>query len=71
VRGARQVGKTYSIREFGKQEFPSVVEINFESMPRYKTCFEEETFTSSLRSIELLAHTKLEPGKTLLFPDEM
>ena len=29
VKGARQVGKTYLIREFGKKEYKSFVEINF------------------------------------------
>lgn len=33
ITGARQVGKTYCIREFAKENFPYVIEINFLEMP--------------------------------------
>ncbi len=39
--GARQVGKTFLIREFGR-EFSDFFEINFESMPHLKTIFEQD-----------------------------
>ena len=35
VRGARQVGKSYLIEQFGKEYFDNVVSINFEAMPDY------------------------------------
>lgn len=71
LRGARQVGKTYSIRELGK-EFDSFVEINFEEN-REASVF----FSSSLnpRNIvdQLSQYTgqSIVPGKTLLFFDEI
>ena len=37
VKGARQVGKTSSIRVFAKRHFASVIEINFVEHPEYKT----------------------------------
>ena len=40
VKGARQVGKTYLIREFGKAEYQSFVEINFIKSPDLKQIFE-------------------------------
>ncbi len=71
LRGARQVGKTYSIRELGKT-FPYYVEINFDETPAIK-----ELFTHSLsvqQIIERLAvvrGTPINPGETLLFLDEI
>ena len=38
VRGARQVGKTYSVRQFGKM-YQSFVEINFVTHPEFKGIF--------------------------------
>ena len=35
VRGARQVGKTYVIEQFGKEQFENLVTINFEEEPKY------------------------------------
>ena len=40
VRGARQVGKTYSIIKFGENECENLVAINFEQKPQYKICFD-------------------------------
>lgn len=39
VEGARQVGKTYIIREFGKKEYESFIEINFIKKSRIETNF--------------------------------
>ncbi|MEA1986815.1 MAG: AAA family ATPase [Candidatus Marinimicrobia bacterium] len=71
VRGARQVGKTYSIRELGKK-FNNFIEVNFEAdLPIRKF------FDSSLDPIEIIEKLsiyygqKIEAGKTLLFFDEI
>lgn len=73
VKGARQVGKTYIVREFGKAEYESFVEINFYRNPEYK-----QIFNSSLSGDELykkmtayFPDTKFIPGKTLIFFDEI
>ena len=44
VTGARQVGKTYCIREYAKQHFKYVIEINFLEMPQAVALFERFHF---------------------------
>ena len=39
VAGARQVGKSYIVEEFGKKAFENVVVVNFEFRPELKKCF--------------------------------
>ena len=71
IRGARQVGKTYSCRELGKR-FDEFVEINFEIEPRYIEIFERDLDPKRIiRDIGLLAAKDIVPGKTLLFLDEI
>jgi uncharacterized protein len=71
VRGARQVGKTYSIREFGKT-FASFVEINFERDPEVKTFFSGSLDPDGIcQKLAIYKKTVFEPGKTLLFFDEI
>src|ERR1700733_5255439 len=71
VRGARQVGKTFSIEAFGKEEFENFVSINFELFSNYQSCFEALDPLSIVAQIELLSKQKITPGKTLLFLDEI
>ena len=40
VKGARQIGKTYIIDQFGKEEYKSYIYINFVENPKYKEIFE-------------------------------
>ena len=39
LRGARQVGKSYIVEEFGKKAFKNLVVVNFEFRPELKQCF--------------------------------
>lgn len=71
VRGARQVGKTYIIEQFGLEHFNQLVTINFEFQPEFKQCFNSLNPKSILRAIELLTNRSILPGKTLLFLDEI
>ena len=41
IKGARQIGKTNSIRNFGKNNYKVFIEINFALMPQFKSIFEE------------------------------
>ncbi len=72
IYGARQVGKTYIVREFGEHEFESFVYINC-----YKNTVVEEIFRGDVdvRRITLglsaVAGKQIEPGRTLLFLDEI
>lgn len=71
LRGARQVGKSWLVKELGKS-FPNFVEINFESRPKLKKIFEED-LTPEYLVPRLSAAVKkpIIPGKTLLFFDEV
>jgi len=71
VRGARQVGKTYAIEEFGKDYFDAFVKINFEETPELKDVFKTNDVAEIIQSIELFSGTKLTGEKALLFLDEI
>jgi predicted AAA+ superfamily ATPase len=71
LRGARQVGKTFVVREFGKQ-FKSYVEVNFELLPQAIRIFELDLQPERIiRDLSILLERSIEPGKTLLFFDEI
>jgi len=72
VNGARQIGKTYIINEFGRTEFSDVVYINLETNPVVKDVFEGNIEPSSLIPL-LESHTnkRIIAGETLLFLDEI
>jgi len=71
IRGARQVGKSYTITEFGKREFENFVTINFEQQPEYKNCFSTLVPKEIISTISVLNMSDIIPGKTLLFLDEI
>ena len=71
LRGARQVGKTFAVRQLGKT-FDSFVEINCEEMPSCHTVFEKDFDPARIiQELSLLIDKKIIPGKTLLFLDEI
>ena len=72
VRGARQVGKTFSIREFGKS-YQSFVEINFITHPEFKGIFAQGYSVSEVeKQISFLRPDfQFIAGDTLIFFDEM
>jgi len=71
LRGARQVGKTYIVRELGKL-FSDFVEINFELIPDASKIFDRDLISERIiRDLSLFIGKKIEPGKTLLFFDEI
>ena len=72
IKGARQVGKSYLITEFGKNEFAHCLIINCDKDPRIADIFDHGYQTERIISdIEILYGQKIEPGKTLLFFDEV
>ena len=73
INGARQIGKTMSIRAFGKAHYESVVEINFVLDDKYRSIFDNGYRVDDvLKNISILnPSVKLIPGKTLLFFDEL
>lgn len=72
VQGARQVGKTWLLEEFGKNEFESVAQINFEKSTQLANIFESDfDLERIMRSIQLITGVKPVAGKTLIFFDEI
>ncbi len=72
IRGARQVGKTWLMKEFGKNEYASVVYINFDNNERMKALFEGGLEVERLvTGLELYAGHKIDPDNTLLIFDEV
>lgn len=70
VRGARQVGKSTLVRMFGGT-FESFVELNFERDPSDATLFQDNRPARILSLLEVRTGARIEPGKTLLFLDEI
>lgn len=72
ITGARQVGKTFSVRQAAKDCFEHVVEINFIEQPTAVQMFDGVTDAKELLlRISAFAHKQLVPGKTLIFFDEV
>lgn len=72
LKGARQVGKTWIMKEFGKNYYDNYVYINFDEEDEIKSLFEKNK--NPYRLIELLsliAGEKILPGKTLIIFDEV
>lgn len=73
VQGARQVGKTFSIRKFAKDKYTELLEINFKDDPDAVEIFAGKLDADSLVTNMRLRFPKLkiQPGKTLIFLDEI
>lgn len=73
INGARQVGKTYIIDEFGKNEYKAYVKLNFAKEKKWKEIFEESLSPDVIYSkLSLyLDGFKIIPGDTLIFLDEI
>lgn len=71
IRGARQVGKSWAVRDFG-QSFDVFVEINFEKHKTFKSAFQGDiNIPKLLEKLTLYTGSAFTPGKTLLFLDEI
>ncbi len=72
IRGARQVGKTYSVCKFGEKYFEIFIKLDFERDRMLHRVFEGDLSTERLvLELEMHANTRIQPGKTLLFFDEI
>ncbi|MBQ4005789.1 MAG: AAA family ATPase, partial [Muribaculaceae bacterium] len=68
LEGARQVGKTYILQEFGKNEFENMVYVNCENNDAVKQLFAIDfNIDRILIGLEAYSLQKIVPGKTLLF----
>lgn len=72
IEGARQVGKTWLMKEFGKQAYENTVYVNFDSNSEMETLFAADLNTERLiMGLELYAGQKIDPDRTLIIFDEV
>lgn len=72
VSGARQVGKTWLIKEFGRRHFDTVAYINFDNNQRMPSAFEGALHPERLIPIlEVESRTEIYPSTTLIVLDEI
>ena len=73
VNGARQIGKSWAVKELGKTHFKgNICEINFEKMPQIVSFFEADLDVKRIvAELEITLNVHLEDGETLLFLDEI
>jgi Predicted ATPase (AAA+ superfamily) len=72
LRGARQTGKTWLLKEFGRLFFQDTVYINFENEPRFRDLFKEDFDTKRIIStIQLFYGKKIVAKTTLIIFDEI
>lgn len=72
VRGARQVGKTWLMREFGRIAYENVVYISFDEQVEVKSLFETDKDPHRLvQMLSLIAETPIHPKTTLIIFDEI
>ncbi len=72
IEGARQVGKTWLMKEFGRLHYSDTVYINFDSNSRMADLFAADLdITRLILGLELYAGRKIDPANTLLIFDEI
>lgn len=70
--GARQVGKTFVLKQFGAQEYDNTVYLNFEDNPRLCKLFDSSLDPKViLKALTIEMNTEIVAGKTLLIFDEI
>lgn len=69
--GARQVGKTYIVKEFGKQEFDNMVYVNCHNNKFAESLFVDFNMERIVYQLEQANEQKIVLGKTLVFFDEI
>lgn len=71
--GARQVGKTWLMQNFGSSQYKNVVYVRFDRNMRMREIFESSNYEmkSILMQLQMYAETKIEPGETLIILDEI
>ena len=72
IHGARQVGKTYIIKKFGKECYDNLIYVNFETNKEISSQISDSIDTKYIiNKLELFYGEKIIPGKTLIFFDEI
>lgn len=71
IRGARQVGKTWLIRDLARSQQRRLIEFNFEKRPNLETLFSSNDPKEILANITASMGQKIEPASAILFLDEI
>ena len=72
IHGARQVGKTYIIKKFGRKYYDNLIYVNFETNQEISSQISEDINAKYIiNKLELFYGEKILPGKTLIFFDEI
>lgn len=72
IRGGRQVGKTWSVERFGREQFGATVKIDLEKRADLHRIFDGNLDSKALLSqLEVSSGRRIVPGETLLFLDEI
>lgn len=71
IRGARQVGKTWIIRELAQSQQRQLIELNFEKRPDIATLFKSNNPTEILANITAFTGKTIIPSRSIVFLDEI
>lgn len=71
LQGARQVGKTYILKEFGRREYDNLVYINCDNNRDIAHLFQDYDMDRIIRSLKALSGIDIQPVRTLIFLDEI
>jgi predicted AAA+ superfamily ATPase len=72
IRGARQVGKTWLMKEFGRASYNRCAYVNLENNPRMKSLFEQDLdIDRIILGLQLESDCRIVPGETLILLDEV
>jgi uncharacterized protein len=72
VRGARQTGKTWLLKEFGRSAFKNIVYINFEETPNLQSLFRSDfDIPRIITTLQIHSQVSITPDDTLIFFDEI
>ena len=71
LRGARQVGKSYLVEKFGKDNFEDLIVVDFENRPELKSAFTTREPKEIISRLEIALRKPIREGQSLLFFDEI
>ncbi|WP_298535173.1 AAA family ATPase, partial [uncultured Treponema sp.] len=71
LEGARQVGKTWLLKQFGKNEFENFIYINCDNNPQMESLFVDYDVKRILRNLSAISNIKIESGKCFIVFDEV
>ena len=72
IYGARQVGKTYIVKEFGTEQYENMIYVNFEKNKIVSNMIDEDIRPEEIiKNLEIAFNQRIEKEKTLIFFDEI